>query len=465
MVPNLEQITEWLQTTGYNTADKQRLLDTYDAVLAPFARMKNKYRAKRAFQYFVVNLFCKEEHYGSFKHARGIWARDDVAKLVFGPWVKEVERNTYHNCEEFIKTVPVSERAKHIFEECGFPGGTWFETDFSSFESTFEESLMEVERTLFEHVLGWYPEGAKFVSFFFGIKTSGNYCKTLCFMIICKAMRMSGEMDTSLSNGFANMMFLLYAAKLSGVTAIKLRVEGDDGLGCFQGGKCKLDKMAKILTQAGMLLKFESAVEFTELSFCGIRADSEELQQITDPYKVLGKFGWTNSFYLNASKKTKSKLLRCKALSFLHQYPACPIVSRFAEKVLELTDHVSERSLLAFARKRRDVGVYDRTRMLNAIKARAGVTEIGAATRMLFERQYGISPDSQRLIETDISSFKELGMWRIPLLLLAAERNAPDMVHMWNTYVRDTKHISRSTIPRSSKVNAHVPKAFVRLYG
>lgn len=68
-------IEEWLEGTSYPAWRKEELIREYNDTPNPLER-DNRGRLAR----FIVKLFMKDEPYVDFKHARGIYAREDNKK-------------------------------------------------------------------------------------------------------------------------------------------------------------------------------------------------------------------------------------------------------------------------------------------------------------------------------------------------------------------------------------------------
>ena len=114
----------WLAQTHYPEWRKIELLKVAEEIDDLFKR-----NDRGELEHFKVKLFCKEESYVDFKHSRGIYAREDVAKLVFGPYFKLMETEIYKQ-PEFIKHVPVRDRAEYIVEMLHRDGGHYIATDY-----------------------------------------------------------------------------------------------------------------------------------------------------------------------------------------------------------------------------------------------------------------------------------------------------------------------------------------------
>jgi hypothetical protein len=115
---------------------------------------------------------------------------------------------------------------------------------------------------------------------------------------------MSGEMNTSLGNGFFNMMVTLFLAsrrQSEGPHPVTMEkfidnyfhhvkgvFEGDDGLTTFSPD-CQLK--TEHYTDLGLLIKLEDHKELGTASFCGNLFDEIDLVQITDPLRVVATIG------------------------------------------------------------------------------------------------------------------------------------------------------------------------------
>lgn len=202
--------------------------------------------------------------------------------------------------------------------------------------------------------------------------------------------RMSGEMCTSLGNGFSNMIFARFVAHESGTDIIGV-VEGDDGLFACNG---PLNE--KLFEEIGLRIKLESHDELTRASFCGIVCDVESRQVVTDPRAILADFGWIDSRYAKCSERKRRELLKVKALSLAYEYPNCPVISELAYSTLRILR--ADRVVLRKAIESRSCNTYDRwflqelSRNLDLVYShRPTVSE---STRVLFEDLYGVSvPD------------------------------------------------------------------------
>ena len=388
---------EWLAATGYPEWRKVEFRKHKDKIQDMLIRNEHG-----KLIYFVIKLFMKDEFYVDWKQVRGIYARDDCAKIVFGPWFKAVEQVIY-TLPEFIKHVPVKDRANYIYDKLYVDGSKYLVTDYSSYEAHFSADIMDAcEFQLYEHVLGGVAGSPEVLSIMREVLTGNNKIVNKYVAASCQARRMSGEMNTSLGNGFSNLMFMSFVCHKLGIDKVNGVVEGDDGLFQFSGRAPTTEDF----TACGFLIKLEQHDSISTASFCGNLFDEEDKQIITDIRDIVCTLGWTNSKYLNSNLRKKKTLLRCKALSYAHQYPGCPIIGELCQYALRMTRGRTKKDMENFINNSRDINDYERKQYLDAIKEysrdEALYHEPKINTRLLVEKLYGVSLDVQRSFEAKL---------------------------------------------------------------
>lgn len=403
---------EWLSHTNYPEWRKIELRKYESTVVDMLER-----NAHGELINFTIKLFMKDEHYVKFAQARGIYARDEAAKITFGPWFKGIEHVIYSQ-PEFIKHVPVSKRANYIYEMLYSEGATYIATDYSSFEAHFTADVMEhCEFVLYEHMLKYANGGREVLELMREVLMGKNTIVNKFVSASCKGRRMSGEMNTSLGNGFSNLMFMGYVAELNGYGDVKGVVEGDDGLFMFVGEHPKTEDFTKL----GFIIKLDSYSKISQASFCGNLFDEDSRQIVTDPRKVISMFGWTTAEYRHSKESKKRTLLRCKALSFAHQYPGCPMVGKLSQYGLRVTRGRTNKDMLDFVERNRRLGMWQREKYVEAINARNTDEELYVeptmGTRLLFEELYGIPVSIQLDFEAYVDSLSTVQPLHYPLLL------------------------------------------------
>jgi len=216
---------------------------------------------------------------------------------------------------------------------------------------------------------------------------------------------MSGDMCTSLGNGFTNLMLFMYVAhKKHG--SIEGFVEGDDGI-----------YVTDVVMESSdfLLLGFEIKIEDLALecdndlrtaSFCGLIFSSNAI--IRDPRKFFCGFGWTGSF-LGAGDKIMQELLRAKALSACYETGQCPIVGKLARYALKVTRGSHYRFV--------DDG-YHNYAHVETDESKIPEFAPDSATRVLMHKIYGITPAAQIEVENLIEQgrFDEIASFIPPLV-------------------------------------------------
>lgn len=369
---------DWLASeTSYDENRKQQLREA-------FVSLHGGMPSRRQCEH--VDSFVKTESYDEYKHARLINSRTDAFKVFAGPLAKAMEDIVYdlEGDVQFIKHVPMSERPERI-KALRQPGWYYYGTDYSSFECSFDRCKMDaLEIPLYWTMLENYPpERAKFVRTIRGV----NKMRTRTgIKAQCQARRMSGEMVTSLGNGWSNREVIRYIVWKKG-GMVRGYVEGDDGIFATN---VKLE--AQDFERLGFKIKLVEVDDPCKASFCGmIFAESGEI--VRDPRHFLNKFGWTHSF-ITAGKPIMQGLLRAKALSVLYETPQCPIIGAIAHEALRLTRDAVPRWVEDYGHPR------------PPDEFRAPVFEPALATRLLFEEIYGVSIASQLMLEQDICNGK-----------------------------------------------------------
>lgn len=273
-------------------------------------------------------------------------------------------------------------------------------------------------------------------------------------------------MNTSLGNGFVNLMLFLYLMKEKGNTNFECVVEGDD-LACSFIGELPTEQDYADL---GFTIKIEARKSLAELSFCGLVFDPKELVSITDPIKVILNLPWTNRKFVNAGKRLRRRLLKSKAMSAYYQYRGVPIVQSFAMMILRLLkdERMDHRMMNSYWHKQILEGM--KSKMPEPIP-------VGIKTRELMQRCFDISIQDQIELENYFDSMKELSPWSHHVILdhckKTAHKDFPkdvqySFVDVWEMYVSTDKNpilmvpinfsYSTDLLPTSNLLNAREQK-------
>ena len=230
-------------------------------------------------------------------------------------------------------------RGDYIFKRLYEEGAIYVATDYSAFECHFGKERMEnCEFALYDHVLGSSVRGKIIVDIMREVLQGENQVRSRYFNGKVVARRMSGEMNTSLGNGFGNLMMMTDVCLSIGIDwgDIIGVVEGDDGLFRFRGKAPTKENF----TACGCDIKLDQYSRISDASFCGLLFDEVDRQVIKDPYDIICSIGLLSKQYSKARRGKKLALLRAKALSTLYQYPGCPIIAEMSKHILRQTKHI-----------------------------------------------------------------------------------------------------------------------------
>lgn len=396
----------WISQTPYTQARKDELTKKYNDMNSFWEKLEKKQ--------YVVKSFVKDETYNTFKHARGINSRADEFKCVVGPIFQLISDQLF-SLPWFIKKIPIDQRPDYILDMLHEVGTWYMTTDYTSFEAHFDKNMLEdCEFRLYKYMTQHLPEGHRFMQVLtFVLANTPNHIQFKNFTLQLQAKRMSGEMNTSLGNGFSNLMFMLYLTHCNGNTNVRGVIEGDDGLFVMAGNPPQPSRFAGF----GLDIKIINFSDINHASFCGMVFDLEDRKNITNPIDELVNFAWCRAEYARSSLKKHKILLRCKALSLLYQYPNCPILTKFATKILELTRGVD---VSVFIARTNYYNQYEKSILLSAQQAwkkqryyrqvikRGLLDQPGLRTRQLVEQLYGVTMQDQCLIENYIDGMLDL---------------------------------------------------------
>jgi hypothetical protein len=340
-----------------------------------------------------------------------------------GPIFKLIELQVFQH-PAFIKHVPVCDRPEYIYERLYAEGGKYVTTDYTSFESLFTRSLMMAcEMRLYMYMTRNLPD-REFARMCEDVLAGRNHCAFKGFSVSVDATRMSGEMCTSLGNGFSNLMFMLFLCKRVGSTHVVGVVEGDDGLNRVEGPCPTIADFADL----GLVIKLEVFDKIEDASFCGLVFDSIERINVTNPIEALLKFGWTTRDYSLVNQKTLNTLLRASSMSMKYQFDGCPVLWALADYGIRVTTQINMQRFL-----RRKMSWWYRE-MLAAAFARQHLPSRrpGLRTRLLVEDRYGISVDAQLRMEAYLNSLMAVEPLEFDQF---GDYVHVDHVHYYETYV------------------------------
>lgn len=464
-------VEDWLSQTNYTGGRKQMLQRLADDMRLRHPRLNNRMEVEMARRGLpvlhcgryvdgvripgrdeLVKSFIKNEWYtAEAKAPREICARIDPCKIFFGPLIKSFEHRVYDLLDDrglpyFIKHVPVDMRPRMLNELQSLestPGTVFRGTDYSTFERVATPEMMyATEAPLYRWLSGtrvtkciWSLTDAELIALtntqfvtllFLDMISSDNIVDCGWFQSRVLGTRMSGEMNTSLGNGWINLMLINSMCERVGCTWHG-HVEGDDGIFALTakvGGS--LPEPAHYSTM-GAEIKLEQVTRVNLASFCGNVFDPIALKNVGDPSYVISTLGW----YLSTSPvqltdRTRVSLLRAKAMSSLAEYHGTPIIPSLANYILRVTPDVAPRWSLGSTKidywSEQTVGPY-----LSCLssKIRQWATEpIGS--RAIMSAVHGVDEKSQVQIEAYFDSLTSLQELNPPIAFPAPWRRAWD---------------------------------------
>lgn len=329
-----------------------------------------------------IASFIKRESYQEQKAPRWINSRVDAFKAWSGRYFSAIEKVVF-DLPYFIKHVPVPDRAARI-ESLRKVGLYYYENDYKAFEASLLSPLMRAcECVLYRHMLKRVdPAAGKYIQ---RVLTGKNRLHTRAGLrCVIEGGRMSGDMCTSLGNGFTNLMLVMFIVheKMGTYEGLGALVEGDDGL---FASPCRLS--AADFAGCGFTAEIKELDDPMDGHFVGM-VMSRDGTILKDPHKVLSNFGWTAS-YIGHGEATGMELLRAKALSLAYELPQCPIAGALARAAMRFTEGYQPRWTDTW-----------RVQLDNDI--RVGEFTPTEQARVRFAELFGISPASQREMEAMI---------------------------------------------------------------
>lgn len=419
--PALDDTVEtWLQKCPYPQRRKEELL-----------REWKQCRGLLEQKHFFVKMFEKDETYVEYKHARAINSRTDVFKCAVGPIFRLIEKEVF-SLPWFIKKVPINERPAYIIDRALRQDAVYLATDYTAFEAHFTREMMEsCEFILYEYMTSRLPAGPAWMRMVRQVIGGRNRCINKNLTVEINATRMSGEMNTSLGNGFSNLMFMLFAASECGCSEVRGVVEGDDGLFSMSVPAGARLPDVEFFARMGLTMKLERHDTLSSASFCGLVFDPTDRNNVTNPLEAMAEFGFGNWKYRRAKSSTLEQLARCKAFSMAYQYPGCPILKSLSRYVLRSTRRHGKIGSQQFRNilERHVINPYYREQMFEALEHGVPDVEIGMNTRLLVEKLYGITVEAQIEAEEYLDSLTRLQPLRFDRLL-------PRVPWQWLDYAR-----------------------------
>jgi len=406
--------------------------------------------------------FTKDEKYEEEKPLRWINSSSDLLKVGFGP-IADKCMEMLVECRAMIKTVPVSERAKAIWDDLGGEGVEAQSSDATAMEDHYAnipprdnknvgDPRYRISNELMIHMCGGIQvplrllRAVKFTfmrtpgfaqkdpavirrlwtkiedsptlkAFFLNIIDGYRKLKMRNFgYVLVNGILCSGEMNTSFKNTASMYImtnFASYDLSNGRYPYVVSKNEGDDSLAVYRKGFAPTEAW---WLSYGWVVKVEFIGLVNEASFCGLVFAPCSFHSIPDIRKVLMKFGWSNRRYVDCSDACRMSLLRAKAFSIACEYNNVPILGVLAQRLLELTKHVNVRKSIIQTMDQYERNKFEKYLNLKPWEAVPNPTH---GTRLLVQKLQNITVGEQLEIEERFKTLS-LGFFEVPELIFPA---------------------------------------------
>jgi hypothetical protein len=326
-------LKNWLeQNNTYSVKKKKRMFRIAIRITSNFT-----HTCRLTGKHYLLKSFIKREFYADRKVPRLINSRSDEFKIAVASYIHAIEDKVYQ-LKYFVKHADVTTLPKRLITLRKYK--YILETDYSSFEGSFSplytdvvecelwRYMLQLNPLVLRTILNTYVEEQPRHNQYTPRKQILNNESYTCKVI---GSRMSGEMWTSLANGFSNLMNMLFIAEQHNLETDGF-VEGDDGLFGFQD-----DAIAPIdFSELGFTIKMKYGRDLSHTSFCGNIFSPETMHVLIDPEQII-RLNWiSDPTYFKAHRRILNNLLKSKALSAYAIGRYTPILGKLCFKIIQL---------------------------------------------------------------------------------------------------------------------------------
>lgn len=339
--------------------------------------------------------FVKREFYEEMKAARIICKAEDKFVAAVAPVIHACEQVVFHDShlsKYFVKGRTINEQVD-MMRRLGQMTGKFAETDHSRFEANYRDKTFKaIEMQFWKHMLRHNPKTLDIMM------KSYQYDRHLYSrqaVAIFRGTRMSGDLWTSLMNGFTNLVVMKAVAKRVGFTFEGL-FEGDDGLCCYNGP----DPTPEDFSYYGFEIKLEVKDEINQCSFLTKIFSPKTNNLLADP-ETVERVSWTpDPAHFLYGDKSRRRLACEKCVAMLNIYPRTPVGSIKWLAILRV---------LGYNRKPIEVhdwyyqSLYHTTTL---VKENLEYPDIQYEDRLLYWQRFGVSPEYQIIMENEFKSWE-----------------------------------------------------------
>jgi len=331
IIPFPTLLKQWLdQNNTYSLKKKRRMFAIAVKITDNFTHPPKLTRRN-----YILRSFIKREFYPAPKPPRFINSRSDDFKIAVAPYIHAIENEVY-KLPYFVKHSDVTNLPLQLIKLRKYP--FILETDYTSYEGSFHPLYTDiVECQLFRHFLQHQPYVLRQILTCY-MSQKNNITRPRTELLVndsytgtVQGTRMSGEMWTSLANGFSNLMNILFLAFEYNLN-IDGFVEGDDGLFGLSNNLITPQDFSDL----GFTIKMRYTRDLSDTSFCGNSFTPTTLHNMTDPEQIT-RLNWiSDPSYFKANLRTRHQLLKSKALSMYCIAKYTPILGLLCYKIITL---------------------------------------------------------------------------------------------------------------------------------
>lgn len=321
-VPDFE---DWVTEVNQPQSVKDEYREAYRQLMDGEIDLRKKLAEKK--------IFVKAEFYPEPKYHRCIHAPTNYEKVLHGPIASAMEKKLFA-LAFFIKKVPRRDWPEYISIICSGVNLNCYASDYSSFEASFVPQIQRILELAFTKYMCTNLLADQGVDDILHTDRKRVFVSKMLNAFVT-GRRASGQMMTSLFNGFTNLVVNEFVCtELCGASVFRGVVEGDDGLFVHNGRP----PLESDFLRLGFIIKIVNVKHFTEASFCGVVFDPNVCTTIGDPWRILMSVSWAGQDYLRSNDETLRILGVVKALSYLAGYPRCPVTTAVADWLLRTND-------------------------------------------------------------------------------------------------------------------------------
>jgi hypothetical protein len=409
-VPSFE---DWLTRGGYpgsRIRNLRKLRQSLKHVDARFMDTKGFVKFESYLKFATDALGMMNA--GDPKVARIINSYSDISKVILGPLIHAMDKNTF-KCGFFVKGTNPREWPAMLEGLLGTDKVS--ETDFTSFEAHHHDEFAEIIHFWMMHMVRNVASNSIKRALSRMVKgVNRNNMKWIKASVSQRLM--SGALWTSSANGLLNLLILAWISLraehpdlptselIDLFHTFKGRVEGDDGICKYiEGMENYIREVLGEYPDKTTTLKMEVHSHYSQAKFCGIVCDRDTMEVVTDPLKVLLNFGLCDKRYNCARENVLDALSRSKALSYKVNYNNCPVIGPFCHKVCDLTRSVDVRHVSS------EMGAWEHELVDLALNEKVWLKkpEIDMRSRVVVEERYGLAVCEQLRIEEAIHKWSK----------------------------------------------------------